>query len=358
MWINKSGYAQERIKDPNTGLDKIISVKVKGTSEKARMDAFKKLQEKIEHLSDKRILLSEAIDTYLTEMERSLKPSSIRKARIELNSFLKVVGDSYVNNLSAGYIRTKLLNSGKENRTLNGYLKIFKTFWMWAYRNDLVDSRELFDKLSNFQDTPKRERIQDKYLEPWELQKLLDNMDVERWILMTRLLVASGLRIGEVIGLNKNDLIGPCITVNRTYDPNNKVLTDPKTFSSRREVYIQEELREVINKIFDYVKRQEEIFGTPSVIFFPDPTGERLNYYSYMKYLRETSERVLGRRITPHTLRHTHCSMLAAKGMNLEAISARLGHDDSKITKEIYLHRMEELKEKENRQLDKIRLMG
>lgn len=358
MWINKSGYAQERIKDPDTGLEKIISVKVKGSSEKARMDAFKKLQNKIEHLSDKRILLSEAIETYLTEMERSLKPSSLRKSGIELNSFLKIVGDSYVNNLSAGYVRTKLLNSGKGNRTLNGYLKIFKTFWLWAYRNDIVDSRELFDKLSNFQDTPKRERIQDKYLEPWELQKLLDNMDSERWILMTQLLVASGLRIGEVIGLNKNDVIGPNIKVNRTYDSINKVLTDPKTFSSKREVYIQEELREVINKINDFVKKQEEIFGNPSVIFFPEPTGERLSYYSYTKYLREMSERVLTRRITPHTLRHTHCSMLAAKGMNLEAISARLGHDDSKVTKEIYLHRMEELKEKENRQLDQIRLMG
>ena len=106
------------------------------------------------------------------------------------------------------------------------------------------------------------------------------------------------------------------------------------------------------------MKKQEEIFGNPSVIFFPEPTGERLSYYSYTKYLRETSERFLNRRITPHTLRHTHCSMLAAKGMNLEAISARLGHDDSKVTKEIYLHRMEELKEKENRQLDQIRLMG
>ena len=358
MWINDKGYAQERITDPNTGLKKIVSVKVKGTSEKARMDAFKKLQNKIDHLSDKRMLLSEAIDTYLKEMERSLKPSSIRKARFELNGFLKIVGDSYINTLSAGYIRTKLLNSGKENRTLNGYLKIFKTFWMWAYRNDLVDSRELFDKLSNFQDTPKRERIQDKYLEPWELQKLLDNMDIERWILMTQLLVASGLRIGEVIGLNKMDVAGSSIKVNRTFDQNNKVLTEPKTFSSKREVYIQPELREIINKISEYIKKQEEIFGTHSVIFFPDPTGERLNYYGYSKYLRETSERVLQRRITPHTLRHTHCSMLAAKGMPLEAISARLGHDDSKITKEIYLHRMEELKEKENRQLDGIRLMG
>ena len=49
--------------------------------------------------------------------------------------------------------------------------------------------------------------------------------------------------------------------------------------------------------------------------------------------------------------------MLAAKGMNLEAISARLGHDDSRITKEIYFHRLEEMKEKENRQLDGIKLL-
>ena len=51
MWINKQGYAQERIKDPDTGLEKIISVKVKGSSEKARMEAFRKLQNKMDHLS-------------------------------------------------------------------------------------------------------------------------------------------------------------------------------------------------------------------------------------------------------------------------------------------------------------------
>ena len=203
MWINKQGYAQERIKDPNTGIEKIISVKCKGLSDKARMEAFRKLQNKIDHLSDKRILLSEAVTIYLNEMERSLKPSSLRKARIELSSIMKIIGDSYINSMSAGYIRTKLLESGRENRTLNGYMKIFKTFWLWAYRNDIAESREVFDKLSPFQDTPKRARIQDKYLEPEELQKLIDGMKEERWILMTRLLATSGLRIGEVIALNK-----------------------------------------------------------------------------------------------------------------------------------------------------------
>ena len=114
MWVNKSGYAQERIKDPNTGLERIVSVKVKGTSDKARLEAFKRLQDKINHISDRKVLLSDAIKIYIKENERSLKPSSLRKCRIELNSFLQVVGDSYINSLSAGFIRTKLLDSGKK----------------------------------------------------------------------------------------------------------------------------------------------------------------------------------------------------------------------------------------------------
>ena len=44
--------------------------------------------------------------------------------------------------------------------------------------------------------------------------------------------------------------------------------------------------------------------------------------------------------------------------MDLQAISDRLGHADSKITKEIYLHKLEEQKEKENRQLDAIHFVG
>ena len=51
-------------------------------------------------------------------------------------------------------------------------------------------------------------------------------------------------------------------------------------------------------------------------------------------------------------------SVLFARGMDLQAVSERLGHSDSKVTKEIYLHKLQELKEKENRQLDKIHIVG
>jgi integrase len=42
--------------------------------------------------------------------------------------------------------------------------------------------------------------------------------------------------------------------------------------------------------------------------------------------------------LTPHSLRHTHTSLLAEAGVPLEAIKERLGHGDDEITERIYLH--------------------
>lgn len=356
MWITR-GYLIERYTDPYTGLKKTISVKLSNDSEKAKQKAILRLKEKLEHIQDTEIKLSSCVGLWLKECERSIKPSTYRKYRITLDSIRKIIGDGYMSKITAGYIRQKFIESGEDNRTLNGYLKVFKTFWRWAYRNDFVKTPEVADKLLAFQDTPKKERIQDKYLEPVELSRLLDSMKEDRHRLVTEFLALSGLRIGELAALTKSDVTGDYITVSKTYDANNKVVTSAKTYSSKREVYIQSELRDCINRINEYCRYQAEVCGYTSMLFFPNTDGGYLEYYTYRKYLAEHSEKVLGRKIVPHALRHTHCSILATR-MSLEAIADRLGHSDSKITKEIYLHKLNELKEKENRELDSIHIVG
>ena len=356
MWISR-GYLIEYYIDPNTGVRKRISVKLSSNSDKAKQDAIKRLTDKLERIQDKRILLSECVALWLKEGERAIKPSTYRKYRITFESIIKIISDAYMDRITAGYVRQKFIDSGEENRTLNGYLKVFKTFWRWAYRSDFVKSPEVADKLQAFQDTPKKERIQDKYLEPAELSKLLDSMKETRWKLVSECLALSGLRVGELAALTRSDVSSDYIHVTKTYDANNKVVTSAKTYSSKRDVYIQDELKECISRINEYTKWQAEVCGYESAIFFPDVDGGRLHYYAFSKYLKETSERVLQKRVTPHVLRHSHCSMLALAGFPLEAISVRLGHSDSRITKEIYLHRMKELKERENNQLDAIHLI-
>jgi integrase len=48
--------------------------------------------------------------------------------------------------------------------------------------------------------------------------------------------------------------------------------------------------------------------------------------------------------LTPHSLRHTHTSLLAEAKVGLEGIMDRLGHCDDDTTKNVYLHVTKEMK--------------
>ena len=356
-WITSKGLMQEAVIDPHTGLKRVVSVKVSGNGKKAQQEAQKRLTSKIMKLYETRFKLSETVDIYLNEMGRTWKPSSFTRISSHFKSILEILGDGYMNNISAGYIRQKFTDSGKSNRTINDYQKTLKTFWRWAYRNDFVQSPEVADKLTTLKDQPKKERIQDKYLETGEIKRLLEAMTEERFRLATEFMLLTGVRVNEFSALNKTDVWGSIVRINKTYDRANRIITEPKSYTSKREIHVQPELKECINKINKFCNKQKEIFEYDSVLFFPDVDGGYFPYQIYNRYLKRISEEVIGRPLTPHALRHTHCSQLAAKGYSLDAISARLGHEDSKITREIYFHRLKELKDRENEVLDSIRII-
>ncbi|WP_051405168.1 tyrosine-type recombinase/integrase [Bacillus cihuensis] len=48
--------------------------------------------------------------------------------------------------------------------------------------------------------------------------------------------------------------------------------------------------------------------------------------------------------ITPHSLRHTHTSLLAEAGVSLPQITERLGHKDEDTAKNVYLYVTKEMK--------------
>ena len=60
--------------------------------------------------------------------------------------------------------------------------------------------------------------------------------------------------------------------------------------------------------------------------------------------------------ITAHSLRDTHASLLAKKGVPLEVVSKRLGHADIRITAERYLHVYRESDAAAARVLDTVRV--
>ena len=62
----------------------------------------------------------------------------------------------------------------------------------------------------------------------------------------------------------------------------------------------------------------------------------------------------LNQGLTPHSLRHTHTSLLAEAGVSLEEIMERLGHKNDDTTKHVYLHIIKSMKKEASRKFAKL----
>ena len=65
-------------------------------------------------------------------------------------------------------------------------------------------------------------------------------------------------------------------------------------------------------------------------------------------YKRQACKRAGVKEITFHGLRHTYCSILLFKGINIQYISQRLGHSSIAVTYDIYSHIIKEFEEQES----------
>lgn len=370
MWstINKSGNIEyrERYKDPVTGKSKTVCVTLSGSTDTkakqklAAVELAQIIDKKCAAETVKDITLGRLKDLYIDYQKKTVKMATWSRNERTLNKIIQVIGkDALVDKLSVGYVKDKLLSITTEHGTLNEYLKRLKAMLNWGYQSDYIDNIRLISKLSSFPDKTHREKIKDKYLESEELDKLLQYMKSSQplWFHFTKFLVLSGCRIGEAIALNNSDIDKTVIHVTKTYDSINNIITSPKTSTSIRDIFIQPELESCIKDLTKYMKSFAVLSGVRSPLFIFSKDGGYISYCAYEKYLREASERVLGRKITAHALRHTHASLLFAAGVSLDTISRRLGHENSRITREIYLHITEKLIENDNNLIKQVRIL-
>lgn len=366
MWVEQTKKGKykfiERYTDPLTGKYRRVSVTLDKDTPQSRKHAQKALAEKIRQAEagkPENITLSKLIEKYREEQKKTIKASTYARNYSACNSIMEILGsDTIISRMNAGYIRESFLATGKEPVTLNEFLTRFKALMRWGYRNDYVSDISYLDKLEKFKDTPHRIKIEGKFLESSELSDLLSGMAIKKWRDLTEFLALSGLRFGEAAALDLTDidLKSRLIHVSKTYDAAHDIVTSTKTSTSTRDVYMQDQLYQLCRRL-KAERLSDSIVLQMTVVFFPGTRRERIEFDCYAKYLRENSERIIGRRITPHTLRHTHASLLMEQGIDIDTISRRLGHSNSRVTREIYLHVTKKLKEKENARLKNIKLL-
>ena len=366
MWVEQTKKGKykfiERYTDPLTGKYKRVSIVLDKNTAQARKHAQAALSEKIRQADSEpdNMTLSDLVEKYREEQKKTVKASTWKRNYFACETLKGILGaDTLLSSLNAGYIRKSMLATGKGFGTLNEHLVRLKALLRWGYQNDYVKDISYLGKLERFLDEPHRAKIEDKFLEGDEVAALLDAMKVTEWKNLTEFLVLSGLRFGEAAALTISDLDlrERVIHVSKNYDTVNDVVTTPKTRTSIRDVYMQDELYRLCRRIAAEALACSIASITSGNLVFPGEKGKHASFYTYNKYLQENALKSIGRRITPHTLRHTHASLMFEHGMKETAISRRLGHADSKVTREIYLHITKRLKEQENEQIRNVKLL-
>lgn len=348
MWVEKRNdhfRMYERYTDPITGKSHKVSVPIERNTAQQR----NKAQPILDKIITDKTLYNYCVDfktlcgLYNLAKSREVKPQTQRRNERETRILLNILGNVKMDALTAGYVKNKLLKYNPKPSTINEHIQRFKEIIKWGYQNDLVEDISFLMKLTKVKDTSRHVKAENKYLEAEECKILLDALP-KNYSILAEFMILSGLRVGEALALKKEDLDfeNRRINVDKTVDPVTQIVGTPKTSASVRQVYMQDDLYDLCKEI---VRRSDPISeGTGQTALFYTKFKTPANYAAFNKCLREVSERVLGRRITTHVLRHTHASLLAEQDaipnseLMFEMIQKRLGHENSRVTKDIYVH--------------------
>jgi integrase len=181
-------------------------------------------------------------------------------------------------------------------------------------------------------DPPPVPRREVEYWTAAQAQAFLDAV-AEHWLHpFFHLALATGMRRGELIGLQWRDvdLEAGTVAVRRaqTMEGGKAVLAEVKTPAGVRVISIGERAVEVL--------RQRR--GIGNALVFPSEIGTLLPATTPRRVMARYVERAGLPHIPLHGLRHTHATLLLAAGIHPKVVSERLGHASVQITLDTYSH--------------------
>jgi integrase len=197
----------------------------------------------------------------------------------------------------------------------------------------------------------KKPTVRHKEVVPYdesEVQQLLLALQKEtiHWRVMVTLALTSGLRRGELLGLEWHHVGWGTsvlsVTQSVSMSPAGAAhVKEPKTKSSKRKVTLPssmlEELKEYyVHKLEERDKIGDRWQGGEYNFMFCHPDGKAFHqerpYLWFRAFLKKNNLRY----IKFHTLRHSHATYLISQGVHAKIISARLGHSNINTTMGIY----------------------
>ena len=218
-------------------------------------------------------------------------------------------------------------NCEKSNKGLNSASRARKLATIRSFFNYICNKRHLLEENPCKDiDTPKTRKALPRYLTLDESLSLLESVDGpnrQRDYCILTLFLNCGLRISELIGLNRGDIHGDAV---RVLGKGNK----------ERTVYLNQACQEALAA---YLAVRRPISGRDQDALFLSGQNKRISRATVHSLVKKhlLAAGLDSSQYSSHKLRHTAATLMLQNGVDVKAVQEVLGHEHLNTT-EIYTH--------------------
>lgn len=343
-----------RYRDPSFDGVRKKSLVIKNNSSYARNHADLIVKQRIKaslgQVGQQPITFSNLSLKYFGTLEKRGNAYKTRATyRSQLNKINDTFGTQMVSTITTiqinKFLDSLLYKHDLSNKTVHGYRALLNNVFSYAKQFGYIKADPMLDVKINYKDESHKNnyRAENWYLTDDEMSKIIldcnemhrpDYRDFILWLYLT------GMRIGEGGAIQVDDVIQKdniffCKidgTLIRIVGQGYVKQPFTKTKSSMREIALPQQAVDLYFSNKNGKNKKDYLFTNKR-------TGNPFTTGTLNPVLKSICKRQnIDKPITAHIFRHTHVSKLSELGYPLDVISKRVGHENDKITREIYLH--------------------
>ncbi len=270
---------------------------------------------------------------------------------LHLNPYFGKIDLANINNeLVQKYILVKKENLS--NVTINLHITLLKTIMNQALENEIIQVNKIYKT--------KKLKVNSKEVKAFSIN---DQKKIENYCLNSKeyyysvgilLCLYTGLRIGELVALTWDDVnfktkelnINKTITRIRKNKEWIEMIIEPKTKKSIRKIPLGNEIIILLKEL-----KKKKI----SKYIVSNKTGDRALIRTYQYFFTRIQNNLNIKEVLNfHALRHTFATRAIESGMDIKTLSEILGHSNTSITINRYVHSLDETKKKAMNKLSKM----
>lgn len=270
-------------------------------------------------------MITQCLAQYLEflDVEKGLAQNTIDAYKRDLNDFLEFCKKEDLGEVQRTQINSYIRNLHENKYSSTSILRkiaSLRGFFKWADANGIIKTNPTLTL-----EQPKVPQRLPKVISVQEIEEILSQNLNKTESVIVELLYGCGLRVSELVNLNIND-----------YDLNGKYIRCTGKGSKDRLVPLG---KKAINAIKNYLPEREYLiqkYNLDTKQLLINGKGKLVNRQEVYTFIHNHGK-MINKRISPHTLRHSFATHLLENGADLRVVQELLGHSDVSTT-QLYTH--------------------